>query len=187
VAEIDETFVQGLVQTLEEAALPPAIRNEGELERGICAVVREYTRQALGVGAEALHDIVFTHGQTRDEKERWAKSKAKQNVIVYGCSNTSDIFVTHPPLGSVYIELKLARHRGAEASTLPGDLQRSIGQSLIASLRHPWVICVVVCESDRRTGADDLADKLRAILWQKHRIALIVRGIGPGRPDRRAD
>jgi hypothetical protein len=174
--DIDEAFVQGLVQTLEEAPLPSGISSEGELERAICEVVREYTRQALAVGAEALHDIVFTHGQTRDEKERWTKSKPLQNVTVYGCSNTSDIFITHPRLGSVYVELKLSKRRGVNADTLPGDLQRSIGQSVIASLRHSWVICVVGCVGDRQTIPGDLGEKLRTMLWDKHRIALVVRG-----------
>jgi hypothetical protein len=75
--------------------------------------------------------------------------------------------------------LKLSKAKGPhEADSLPGDLQRSVGQSVIASLRHPHVICMVVCQGRRKGKPQDLGEKLRATLWEEHRIALVVRGIG---------
>lgn len=60
---------------------------------------------------------------------------------VFGCPNTGDIFIRYKirsesEFRSVFIELKFSKRRGNGADLLPGDLQRSIGQSVIASMQH---------------------------------------------------
>jgi hypothetical protein len=80
-------------------------------------------------------------------------------------------------LGTIYIELKFSKKRGnREASALPGDLQRSIGQSIIASLVHTYVICLIVCETKIRKREKDRSKELREML-HNHKIELIVRSI----------
>jgi hypothetical protein len=94
-------------------------------------------------------------------------------VIVYGHPSTSDIFLEEKRVKSVYVELKLAKARSRKASTLPGDLQRSLGQSLLAHLQHKYVVCCIVCE--RSVAHDKNARRLEKMLWRKHRIAMVVR------------
>ena len=177
-AQSGAAFVRSLVNLLKRAPLS-SVRREIELERLIFRMIREHIRRTFRIDDQDINDVVFTHGNTVEEKRRWTSSKRKQNVVVFGCSNTSDIFIHHSRLRSIYIEVKWVRRRGAEANTLPGDLQRSIGQSLIASLRHAYVICLVVCEHLRPERPDDYRNKLRRLLWKKHRIALIVRSRRP--------
>ena len=177
-AQSAAAFVESLVKLLERAP-PSSVRREIDLERAIVPMIRRHTRRALGTNDLDINDVVFTHGTTVKAKKRWTRSKADQNVLVFGCPNTSDIFIKLPGSKTIYIELKWAKHRGVKADTLPGDLQRSIGQSLIASLRHAYVICLVVCEHLRPERPDDYRNKLRRLLWKKHRIALIVRSRRP--------
>lgn len=137
-------------------------------------LIRDYTKRSLSLSKKELDGVVFAHGDTREEKGRWTDSKPMQNVNVFGCSNTSDIFLSHPTFQSIYIELKLSKRRG-ELDSLPGDLQRAVGQSIIASLRHPYVICFVLCDGARKPKQSDLGKELTEILWKNHRVALIVR------------
>jgi hypothetical protein len=74
------------------------------------------------------------------------------------------------------VELKLSKKRpGINSSSLPGDLQRSIGQSIIASLKHRYVICLIVCEKDIELKENDCSEELRETLRRNHKIELIVR------------
>ena len=160
---------------LKNCDLPSSMKSEIDLERYVRPIVRSCVKEALQISDEELSDVVFSHGEIEAERAYWTKSKAYQNVVVYGCSNTSDIFIRLPNDESIYMEIKLSKKRGPGGSTLPGDIQRSIGQSLIASLRHPYVICFIVCEADLRNKPEDLREKLQSTLWERHRIALIVR------------
>jgi hypothetical protein len=178
-AKFSEGFVRNLVEKLSNVAISETIRKESELEAIIYKTVRNYTKKALGIDDAGINEIVFTHGNTKEEKKRWTQSKRDQNVVVYGCSNTSDIFIKKRGLGTIYIELKFSKRRGnKEASALPGDLQRSIGQSIIASLLHGYVICLIVCETKirKRKGKDHLKE-LQETLRRDHRIELIVRSM----------
>ena len=172
-SEFSDRFVQGLAGVLRGASLPRRLRREIDLERTIWPVVRSYTKRALNMSEEELGKALVTHGRTREEKERWTRSKPLQNVIVYGHPSTSDIFLKDKRVKSVCVELKLAKARGRKASTLPGDLQRSLGQSLLARLRHQHVVCCIVCQ--RPTPRDGSARRLEKMLWHKHRIATVAR------------
>jgi hypothetical protein len=170
-----DSFVCDLAELLERFQIPAGIKTEIELERSIKQMVRDYTKKRLHLDDQELRDVFFTHGDSAEDKDLWTKSKGSQNIHVYGCSNTGDIFIKHPNIGTVYIEIKYSKKRGKAASTLPGDLQRAIGQSFIASLKHSHVICLIVCEADIKTRPHDLGSDLKDRLWNEHRIAIIVR------------
>src|SRR3989344_7539298 len=162
---------------LEQVPLSNEIGTELELEREIRKKVQEFIKQNLKLEGNLLDKIIYSHGDTPFDKTLWTSSKILQNVVVYGCSNTSDIFIAHPTIGSIYIELKLSKAKSRNSNSLPGDLQRSIGQSIIASLRHPHVICMVVCKGSRASKSNDMGNELKMMLLEKHGIFLIVRTI----------
>lgn len=174
--KVADEYTVSLANLLAKIQLPDNVRTELELERFVCKAVRKFTSRALNLNSHSLKNVVYSHGDTPEERALWTKSKTLQNVVIYGCSNTSDIFITHPDIGTVYIELKLSKaRRDLNSNSLPGDLQRSIGQSIIASLRHPYVICMVVCKGERKIRPHDLSQDLEEMLWKQHRIALVVR------------
>ncbi len=168
-------LLNGLAQILQNAIFPH-LNSEIELERAVSLLIRDYTKHSLGLSEKELEGVIFAHGETKEEKTRWTDSKPMQNVHVFGCSNTSDIFLLHPAFQSIYVELKLSKQRGT-LDSLPGNLQRAIGQSVIASLRHPYVICLVACDGARKLNQADLGKELTKILWKNHHIALIVRSL----------
>jgi hypothetical protein len=172
-----EKFFIGLAHLLRNAVFS-YLKSEIELERAVSLLIRAYTKRSLDLSEKELESVVFAHGETKEEKRRWTDSKPMQNVYVFGCSNTSDIFLLHPAFQSIYIELKFSKQRGG-LDSLPGDLQRAIGQSIIASLRHPYVICFVLCDGVRKSKQTDLGKELTEILWKNHHIALIIQRIKP--------
>jgi hypothetical protein len=173
-----DSFVASLVRHLTAIPLHGPFRSELDLEKVVAAAVRQFTTQALGLDDPALEEVVFTHGDDRHSKALWTASKPHQNVVAFGCANTSDVFIRHSQIGTIYIELKLSKARGLKSNSLPGDLQRSVGQSVIASLKHRHVICMIVTQGQRRDRDGDMAENLRKALWEKHGIALVVRGTG---------
>jgi hypothetical protein len=162
------------------------LRAEIDLEREIRKIVRDYSKEVLNLDEKMLTDVIFSHGENDKEKDLWTMSKSFQNIIVYGVKKSSDIFIKHPDLGTIYIEIKYAKKRGKSASTLPGDLQRAIGQSIIASLKHSFVICLIICETELMNIPYDLGGDLKVELWNEHRIALIVRALSVSGPDEQA-
>jgi hypothetical protein len=178
IEEAAEEFVQNLAARLRKMPLPLALakkRAESNLKKHyLLPAVRSFTAKALGVLPEQLDAVVISNGDSRAEKKRWSDSKADQNVVVFDCPNTTDIFIKHEKIGTISIEIKASKFEG-----VPGDLQRAIGQSLIASMRHTSAICLAVRGGrPRRTRTDDAAAKLVKALWENHRIALVVRGLG---------
>ncbi len=171
-----EEFVQNLAAHLREIRLPSALaekRPEHDLKkRYLRAAIRSFTEKALGIPSKDLDEVVITNGDTPEEKARWTNSKSDQNVVAFDCPNTTDIFIKHPKIGTVSIEIKASKFQSA-----PGDLQRAIGQSVIASMKHDHVICLAVRQGQRKAQTDDLGAKLISTLWEKHRIALVVRGL----------
>lgn len=174
-----DQFSIDLARHLETVPLLGPLKSELDLERMLRAATRDFTGKYLNLRPQDFASVVYSHGENGIEKMAWSRSKALQNVVVFGCSNTSDIFVTHSQIGSIYIEVKLSKARGRGASSLPGDLQRSIGQCVIASLRHAHVICFVGVQAELRQMAEDLSAALKTTLLEKHRIVLLVRPITP--------
>jgi hypothetical protein len=171
-------FWLALSRHLATIPLKGTFKTELDLERFLRKAVKRFASTKLGLATPDAASAVYSHGETSPEKKAWSQSKALQNVVVYGCANSSDIFITHQKMGSIYIEVKLSKARGKSATSLPGDMQRSIGQSVIASLRHPAVICFIGILGKLRSVPQDLGKDLKRTLLQKHRIALIVRPFG---------
>ncbi len=193
-ASLADALVQDLADHLDAVPVPPSVSDEQGLDRYFREVVRRYAQEKLP-GAK-----VFTHGDTDEEKRWWTTSKALQNVTVYGHPNTSDIFISDPRLklagdardGGLYIEFKFAKRRGHGGTSLPDALHLAIGQSIIASLRHPYVIALIVCQhiadpdlttdaaGEERPDKLDRREALSQLLWQQHRIRLVVRDLARG-------
>jgi len=164
-------FVQNLIKILKDVPISSNIKKESDLEKIIYRIIRDYTAKTLKVDDDKIDKVVFTHGVN------WTESKIDQNVNVFGCSNTSDIFIKEPRLGTIYVELKYAPRRGDKgANKLSDSLQRSIGQSIIASLVHTHVICLIVCEAKRKEREKDYSEELTELL-RSHNIEFIVRNI----------
>jgi hypothetical protein len=97
-------------------------------------------------------------------------------VAILGRYASGDIFIRHPEIGSVLIELKLAKlRRLSGADALPGGLQRALGQSLVFSMRHCYTICCVVYQGTPLKKRYDRTRKLMQKLWKERRIKLILR------------
>ena len=154
---------------------PSDFSREAELENYILQNIKDLVKEKINIKDETeLNKTVYAHGKTKAEKRLWSASKVFQNVIVFGCSNTGDIFIDLKENGTIYIEIKYSKRRNEKSSSLPGDLQRSIGQALIASLRHSHVICFIVCQNEIQKKANDLSMELQEKLL-KNNITIIVR------------
>jgi len=168
-------IVKELESQLELIQFPFDFSREAELENYILQNIKDIVKEKINIKDETeLNKIVYAHGKTNAEKRLWSASKASQNVIIFGCSNTGDIFIDLKEKGTIYIEIKYSKKRSKTSSFLPGDLQRSIGQALIASLKHSRVICFIVCQNEIQRKANDLSMKLQEKLL-KNEITLIVR------------
>jgi len=164
-----------LTNELKLMRFPSGFSREAELENYILQNIKNLVKEKMGIkdGTE-LNKTVYAHGKTKAEKRLWSASKIFQNVLVFGCSNTGDIFIDLKEKGTIYIEIKYSKKRGEKSSSLPGDLQRSIGQALIASLKHSYVICFIVCQNNIQKKANDLSAELQEKLL-KNNITIIVR------------
>ena len=103
------SLLHKIVDVFKNCELPNSLGSEMDLERVLRHIARDCAKEVLKIDDEKLADIVFSHGETRGERKSWTKSKSYQNVVVYGCSNTGDIFIRHPNGGSIYIEIKLSK------------------------------------------------------------------------------
>ena len=72
------------------------------------------------------------------------------------------------------IELKYAKPK-TDGSGLTSQIQRAVGQSLIASLRHKFVICVIVYKNQKKEQEAGEIEKLKKVLQEKHNIYLVIR------------
>lgn len=147
-------FLDDLATHLRHIHLSPDIESEGSLKTSVASIVREYVIERLGPKT-AVYVAVDKKVATQEDRDKWKESKPLQNVTVYGSPNSTDIFICDdptaaqgPPESGVSIELEFfKKKRGAKtATTLPSILHHTLGQCLIASLRHN-VICLIVGQS----------------------------------------
>jgi hypothetical protein len=165
------TFTRGLARVIEKARLPERIKSEAALEKALVPHVRRYVRSKLDLPEAALRCVLYYHGNPN-----WSESKPFQHVAILGRYASGDIFIRHPKIGSVLIELKLAKLRKPSgADSLPGSLQRSLGQSLVFSMRHPHTICCVVFQGSPVKRRYDKTCELTRKLWKERQIRLILR------------
>jgi hypothetical protein len=168
----EENFVLALGQLLKKIDLPLSIKNEMDLEYAILPHIKNFLLKEL-VKNGILDDILYHHGRTAEEKKSWAKSKSFQVVKLFG-ANVSDIFIRHPHIGAIALELKYVK-LDKHSKGLTGSIQRAIGQSLIAILKHPFAICFVVYASPRKLLKAGAAQRLKELLWNQHKIYLLIR------------
>ena len=161
-------FVQSLVNALESHSFAGLYTHERDLERE----VYEITRQTFGdfVPGRDVEAAVVTHGETPERKKRWTDTKTWQDVPVYGCKNTGDVVVKHRHIGTVSVQVKLAK------GSIAGPLQTLIGQLFIGSLRHDAVVGVLL--SVRPVPPlDGYTAKLLRRLREAHSAFLVVRQV----------
>lgn len=167
-----EKIVIKLGKLIENLPLPDSIKSESDLEYALLPNIRRFIKDELFSDVE---NALYHHGRTVQEKKHWTDSKPLQIIKLFGV-NVSDIFIKCSKIGAVAIELKYAKLLKKQGLT--GVLQRAIGQSLIATLRHPFAICCIVYRQLHKNKIESgLIEKIKKILWRKHKIYLIVRKI----------
>jgi hypothetical protein len=171
-------FVLGLENILKSIPIPQNIDNELDLERILFPYIKSYLKKSLRVKEEELKTIVYAHGENEEGKGLWTKSKEYQNVIAFGCTMAADIFIRHGSIGTIFIEIKLAKPRKSGGDSFPGSLQRAIGQTVIASMKHNYAICYIATPKRSYTHENDIAEKLIKTIWEKLGILLIIKEYG---------
>jgi hypothetical protein len=166
-------FVRDLMHAVETAPLPvDALRHATRRNRLLTQAPVSVIQSVIT--ARRLNDMLC-HGGNMPE---WTRCKAKQNVEIAGRPNTFDLFLRNCDDGttlSVEVESANECDRYGKAR-YRGAIQDGIGQSVIAAMRHTYVVCVIVrtCPIPQ-SSPDDYLELLKACLWDKFQIGLIVR------------
>jgi hypothetical protein len=168
-------FVLGLENILKSIPIPKNINNELDLEHILLPHIKSYVKKLLQVKQGELKRIVYAHGENEEGKRLWTKSKEYQNVIAFGCTMVADIFIRHKSIGTIFIEIKLAKPRESGGDSFPGSLQRAIGQAVIASMKHNYAICYIAAPKRSSTHENDIAERLIETIWKRLRILIIVK------------
>jgi len=163
-----------LGRMLENITAKVPIKNEIGLEYAVLPNIKEFLQKNLVLNKN-LEGILYHHGRDKQEKEQWTKSKSLQTVKLFG-DNVFDIFIIHKKIGAIALELKYAKLSSGKKG-LTAHIQRAIGQCLIAKLRHPFVICAIFYNKKQRALKPGLFTSLKTLLWDKHKICLIIREI----------
>lgn len=169
-----EKVVLKLGHLLERITFPASIRNEIELEYTILPYIKKFIHENI-CRNKSLEEILYHHGRNKQEKEQWTESKSLQTVKLFG-DNVSDIFIVHKKIGAIALEFKYTK-LSLGSRGLTSHIQRAIGQCLIAKLRHPFVICAIFYNKKQKSLKPGLFIKLKKLLWDKHRIYLIIKGV----------
>lgn len=167
-----EKIVLRLGRLMENIPLSPRIGNESNLEYAVLPHIKKFVQKELAE-EKALGGVLYYHGRNKKEKKRWTESKLLQTVKLFG----TNMFIVHPmfqKIGAVSLEFKYAKLlRTGEGLT--GSIQRAIGQSLIATLRHPFAICTIVYGQQKKHLEIGALEQLKNLLWKQHKIYLVIR------------
>ena len=142
-------------------ALPPSILNEGDLERRfllpklwqlfdkypnvhVYAHPWSHSRRCQPT-CEQGHGLLRDEGGVFGCDACWARSKADYAVRMYGV-HAFDV-VAHDEDESLAIELKFLRNPKKGNAKANGEFQRFLGQCLLATLAHRYVIGLCVAEN----------------------------------------
>ena len=87
----------------------------------------------------------------------------------------SDIFIHHEDIGTIFIEIKLAKPGKSGGDSFPGSLQRAIGQTVIATMKHDYAICYIATPKKGSSFKKDISEKLIETLWKKLKILLLIK------------
>jgi len=167
-----ERFVQKLGGFIEHVRIPSTVRTETELELAVLPTLKAFIQRAFP-RRKRKTPILYHHGTTTEEKHWWSRSKALQTVQLFG-TNVSDMFIVHPRTGAIAVEFKYAKETQGSVK-LTSQIQRAVGQSIIATLRHPFGICAIVYRKPKKSLPEGKLKALKRSLWKKHRIYLVVR------------
>ena len=163
-----EKIIKKLVQELEKLSLPESLKNESDLEFAVLPTIRTFVQKELKINN--LKGILYHHGRNKEEKELWSKSKQFQNIELLG-THTYDMLIKHPKVGSLVLEFKYA---SSSKNPLTNRIQRIIGQSLIAKLKHDYVISCLVFRRKGRSPKPGLLEQMKKDLQETYKIYLIV-------------
>ena len=109
-SELLNEIVNELVGKLKLIQFFSDFNSEAELENYILQNIKDIVKEKIKIKDEAeLNKTVYAHGKTKAEKRLWSTSKIFQNVIVFGCSNTGDVFIDLKEKGTIYIEIKYSK------------------------------------------------------------------------------
>lgn len=164
-----ERVVRKLVQELEKLPLPESLKNESDLEFTVLPTIKRFIQEELKVND--LRGVLYHHGRSKEEKELWSESKKFQNIELLG-KHTYDMLIRYPKIGSLVLEFKYA---ASSKNPLTNRIQRIIGQSLIAKLKHDYIISCLVFRRKGEIPKPGLLEKLKKDLQENYRIYLIVR------------
>ena len=167
-----ERFVQKLGKFIERIRIPSTVRTEAELELAVLATLKAFVQRALP-RRKRKTPILYHHGTTAEEKRWWSRTKALQAVRLFG-TNVSDMFIVHPRIGAIAVEFKYVKEARGSVK-LTSQIQRAVGQSIIATLRHPFGICAIVYRKPKKSLPEGKLKALKRTLWEKHRIYLVIR------------
>ncbi len=171
-------FVLGLENILGSIPVPHNITNELDLERILLPHIKNYLKKSLQVNQEDLKTIVYAHGESKEGKRLWSESKKYQTVNVFDCTMAADIFIRHEDIGTIFIEIKLAKPRKSGGDSFPGSLQRAIGQTVIASMKHTFAICYIATPKRSSAHENDIAERLVKTIREKLGILIIIKKYG---------
>lgn len=157
---------------MEKIPLFSSIKNENDLEYAVLPHIKKFIQKEL-TGNKTLDGILFHHGRNEEEKRWWSKSKSLQTVKLFG-TNVSDMFIAHQKIGAVALEFKYVK-LSRKGEGLTGSIQRAIGQSLIATIRHPFAVCVIVYGQQKKYLEAGVLQQLKKSLWRHHKIYLVIR------------
>ncbi len=136
-------FVIGLGDILSSIPISGNINNELDLEEILLPHVKNYVQGSLKKTQEELKTIVYAQGKNNVEKKLWSESKKIQTTTAFNRRMVSDIFIHHEDIGTIFIEIKLAKPGKSGGDSFPGSLQRAIGQTVIATMKHDYAICYI--------------------------------------------
>jgi hypothetical protein len=147
-----KTLARALAKIIDKEPFTKRYDNEAAFEKDIYIILKRCLHKRLGIIGEELDRAIVTHGQTEG---LWKKSKQKQDVIIMDSSNTADIFIDLPGVGTIPIQLKYAKDGISSA------IQANVGQCVISRLKHPAVIGVVLSR-DKKKPTEKQLEKISA-------------------------
>ncbi len=168
-------FVIALGKIVSSIAIPGNINNELDLEEILLPHVKSYVQESLQKTQEELKTIVYAHGKNKEEKKLWSESKKIQTITAFNCTMASDIFIHHENIGTIFVEIKLAKPRKSGGDSFPGSLQRAVGQTVIATMKHDYAICYIATPKRGSSLKNDISEKLIETLWKKLKILLLIK------------
>ncbi len=150
-------FVDQLSNELLAASLKTEYRSEARLKADVIRAVRKFAQGKFG-----------PLGLPYEIQER---AKGLQPISIFGTDFCPDLAIEVTEFPAVAFVLKLVKGGGE----LESKVGSAIGQALIYSRYYPAVIAFVLNMESGETYKHWTDWELKADLWRKHKIRLIIR------------